>query len=183
MAEPPTRDSKIAALTDLAAVVIRRDVKLSFPSLVGSKAGPTILDVGAGWPKYAYVLWEYAQIDACEGWPANASELRKSGQYRAVYESLAVDLKYEWYDVVIFGDVLEHMSVADAQECVEWALDHSAQVYVAVPYLYEQGPVDDNPLEEHVQDDLTPEVMAERYPGLRLLDGDDAKGIYVRADS
>jgi hypothetical protein len=60
-------------------------------------------------------------------------------------------------------------------------------VLVVVPYLYEQGPHGGNPFEEHLQADLTPEVMEIRYPMLRCVDieyrrSDPFKGLYRRKD-
>lgn len=36
---------------------------------------------------------------------------------------------------------------------------------VAVPYMYEQDAINDNPDEIHKQSDLTPEIFDIRYPG------------------
>ena len=52
-------------------------------------------------------------------------------------------------------------------------------VMVAVPYLYEQGTEFGNVHETHLQPDLTPEVMATRYPMLHLLYGDEQYGYYA----
>ena len=50
---------------------------------------------------------------------------------------------------------------------------------MAVPYLWEQGPEFNNPYEIHLQPDLTPEIMSERYPSLKLLFGNEGYGYYI----
>jgi len=77
---------------------------------------------------------------------------------------------YYYYDIVILGDVIEHMEVAAAQYVIDYACSNAkADVIVGVPYKYKQGPIYGNPWERHIQDDLTPELMAERYPRLELM--------------
>jgi hypothetical protein len=49
---------------------------------------------------------------------------------------------------------------------------------IAVPYLYEQGEEFGNIHETHLQPDLTPEIMLERYPDLKLIYGDENYGYY-----
>lgn len=172
MGSPPTKGAKVDALGDFAARVIAREVRLHHPVAVGT----TVLDVGAGWPKYSIVLPEYLDMDACEPHEPNHRELL--GWYRDVYNCVIEDFQYQWYDVVIFGDVLEHLAVPLAQRAVQWAVEHADHVLVAVPYLYPQGEVDGNPLEVHVQDDLTADLMTSRYPWLRLVEGDERKGVW-----
>ena len=36
---------------------------------------------------------------------------------------------------------------------------------IAIPYQYKQGEIFNNKAEIHIQDDLTPELFDERYPG------------------
>jgi hypothetical protein len=50
---------------------------------------------------------------------------------------------------------------------------------IAVPYMYRQGEWEGNVYETHWQPDLTPEVMALRYPELKLLVGDAVYGYYI----
>jgi hypothetical protein len=50
---------------------------------------------------------------------------------------------------------------------------------IAVPYLYEQGTWEGNVHETHYQPDLTPEIVASRYPELNLMVGDAIYGYYT----
>ena len=50
---------------------------------------------------------------------------------------------------------------------------------VAVPYEMEQGELEGNVYETHLQPDLTPDIMLERYPNLKLLIGNERYGYYI----
>ena len=128
----------------------------------------TILDVGACDGKWRTLLPEYPNMDAVEAFAKNARKLRKMG-YRKVYQKDICDFQYEWYDLIIFGDVIEHLTVTQAQAVLEYASPRCKDLIVAVPFLYEQGEIYGNPYEVHKQPDLTMELFNERYPGLEVL--------------
>ena len=67
------------------------------------------------------------------------------------------------------GDVLEHLTVEDAQKVLNQVLQHCKYVLVAVPFMLPQDGDDDNPFEEHKQADLNFDTMKNRYPQLHLL--------------
>lgn len=147
----------------------------------------TILDVGAGWGKYRDLLPDFENVDACEVWLRNIEKERLQERYRNCYWVNVVDLvggtpvALADYDLVVFGDVLEHLTADDAHR----VLGDCWQAVVIVPFLYPQGPEDGNPHERHLQDDLTMQVMEDRYPELRLegvevRDGKPFKGFYVK---
>lgn len=126
----------------------------------------TILDVGACDGKWRKLLPEYPNMDAVEAFEPNAKRLQG---YREVYHSDICDFGYEWYDLIIFGDIVEHLSVDAAKSELEYARDRCRDLIIAVPFRYEQGALYGNPYEVHVQPDLTPENFAERYPGFEVL--------------
>jgi hypothetical protein len=128
----------------------------------------TILDVGAGDGKWRRLLREYETMDAVEIFTPTAMALRAL-PYRHVYNADIRRFEYERYDLIIFGDVIEHLSPQDAQAVLAYAAKRCRDMVVAVPWLYAQGPVDGNVHETHLQPDLTPEIFAERYPMLEVL--------------
>jgi len=138
-----------------------------------------VLDVGAGDGKWGKLL-KYKEMDGVEVFKPNIEKYHLEDIYRTVYNEDIRDFKYGWYDLVIFGDVLEHLEVEEAQEVLRYACQHSKEVLVAVPYEYKQGIEYGNVYEIHKQDDLTPEIMKERYPELRELYRNDVYGYYVR---
>lgn len=128
----------------------------------------TILDVGAGDGKWRRLLREYETMDAVEAYGPNVTELWKSF-YGNVFQADIRRFEYERYDLIIFGDVIEHLSPQDAQAVLAYAAERCRDMVVAVPWLYRQDAIYGNPYEVHLQPDLTPEIFAERYPLLDVL--------------
>lgn len=140
-----------------------------------------ILDVGAGCGTYYDLLGDkYRNIDGVEVYKKNIEDNHLESKYRRVYWEDIRNFKYKYYDLVIFGDVLEHLTVKEAQKVLKYAIEHSLEVIVAVPYMYEQGIVEGNVYEIHKQPDLKPENVLERYPELELLYGNEEYGYYVK---
>lgn len=131
--------------------------------------GSTCLDVGACDGKWYDLLGHYLTMDAVEIFGPNIKEHRLKDKYRRVWECDAYDFRYDWYDLIILGDVLEHMTVERAQTVLERTRLRCRDVIIGVPFLYKQDAIYDNPYERHIQDDLTLELFNERYPGHTLL--------------
>lgn len=145
------------------------------------KDNATILDVGAGSGTYYNYLGDYFKnMYAVEVFEPNIKDFNLENKYKEVYNVDIKDFKYEYYDIIIFGDILEHLSVKDAQNVLKYALNRCDEIIVAVPYLYEQGICHNNVYEIHLQPDLTKEIMEERYPYLKLLYSNDEYGYYVK---
>ena len=126
-----------------------------------------ILDVGACDGKWKKLLTEYENMVAVEAWEPHCKELKDL--YKRVVNKDIGAYNYTKQDLIIFGDVLEHMSVKKAQQVLAYAEKKCTDLIVAVPFLLKQGAKDGNPWEIHIQDDLTAELMAERYPQLEIL--------------
>lgn len=129
----------------------------------------TILDMGACDGKWRKLLYEYPKVDGVEIFNKNYAYLKAAGIYRNLYFHDARTLQYRWYDLVIFGDIIEHMTPSDARGMLDYAKPRCRDMIIAVPFLYKQGAIYGNPYEVHVQDDLTPELFEERYPGYSVL--------------
>lgn len=128
----------------------------------------TVLDVGACDGIWQEMLPEY-DMDAVEAFGPNAERLTQQGKYINVYQTDVKDFEYDWYDLIIFGDVIEHMNVETAQKVLAYAHHRCRDMIIAVPFLYEQGPIYGNPYEEHLQPELTAELFAQRYPAYEPL--------------
>lgn len=142
-----------------------------------------VLDVGAGEGTYYNLLKDYFKdIDAVEVYKPNIERYRLKDKYRNVYNVDIKDFKYgeKDYDIIIFGDVIEHLEIDEAQEVLKYAYDRCKEMVVAVPYCYEQGIEEGNIYEIHKQADLTPENVLERYPMLKLLFRNDEYGYYIK---
>lgn len=121
----------------------------------------TVLDVGACDGLWRRLLPEYT-MDAVEAYAPNM--VRLVG-YRAAIHADIRFFRFDWYDLIIFGDVIEHLTVEDAKALFEYTGPRCRDMIVAVPFLYPQGAIYGNPYEVHRQPDLTPAIFNERYPG------------------
>ncbi len=131
----------------------------------------TILDIGAGNGKYRRLLGDYYDnMDAVEIWDDYIPQLKERDKYRYVFHCDARKFKFtEKYDIVIMGDVLEHMTIEDGQKLIDYILQNTRELIVVVPYMYPQHALYGNTYEIHLQPDLTPDNVTERYPQLHML--------------
>lgn len=144
----------------------------------------TILDVGAGCGTYYNLLHDYFKtIHAVEVFKPNIDNFELEKKYEAVFNADIKDFEYGFYAIIIFGDIIEHLTVEEAQQVLKYAYDRCDEMIVAVPYEMEQGIAEDNVYEIHKQPDLTPENMLERYPMLKLLYKNSKYGYYVKDDA
>ena len=143
------------------------------------KPGAKILDVGAGGGTYRHLLGGIYKWDAVEVWEPSARFIIT--WYDRVFGCDIRDFQYtEDYDLIIFGDILEHLSVEDAQRVLKEASRHSKAVLVAVPYCLPQEAINGNEAERHLQPDLTHTIFNERYPGFKRIHGSKYYGYYYR---
>ena len=142
--------------------------------------GAECLDVGACNGKWFDMVGDYLTMDAIEIWMPNIQKFELAKKYRMVMCSDIIKTNYIFYDLIIFGDVLEHMSVSEAQKVIEYARPRCRDMLIAIPFMYEQGVKNGNPYEIHVQDDLTPELFEQRYPGFKPIFMSDNYAYYVK---
>ena len=141
----------------------------------------TILDVGAGSGTYLELLKDYFKtIDGVEAFLPNIIDNQLKERYHRLFHNDIKDLEYDYYDIIIFGDIIEHLEIEEANKVLRYAFDRCKEMIVAVPYCYPQGIEYGNIYEIHKQDDLTKENMLERYPYLELLYGNDYYGYYIK---
>ncbi len=140
-----------------------------------------ILDVGPGKGKYSGLLFaEYPNLDCVEIFAPYVKAFNLTEKYRHVY---VADIRAfalpRTYDLVLLGDVLEHLSVDEAQALIGRLDKDGSFIIATVPFSYEQDPVNGNEHERHLQPDLTRKVMAARYPSLKACVIDRTMGVYV----
>jgi 2-polyprenyl-3-methyl-5-hydroxy-6-metoxy-1,4-benzoquinol methylase len=147
------------------------------------KGNAKILDIGAGCGTYWNLLHnDFKYIDAVEVFKPNIEKYNLKQKYHRVYNMNIKDFEYGNYDIIIFGDIIEHLDINDAQNVLKYALNRCKEIIVAVPYEMEQEEVDGNIYEIHKQDDLTKKIMKERYPYLKLLYSNELYGYYVKGE-
>lgn len=142
-----------------------------------------ILDIGAGCGTYSDLLRRYGyEMDAVEVWHPYIQKYNLYDKYDWIYNEdvLKMDLDIlESYDFYILGDCTEHFLVEDAQWLLNFLRLKAKKVLVAVPYSMPQDEYEGNKYEIHLQPDLTPEIMKQRYPDLQLLYGNEYYGYYI----
>lgn len=108
-----------------------------------------VLDVGVGFGRWGIIVREFCDvwfgrvlreewninIEGIEAFPANIDEYHKSF-YNKIHlgdaKAILPTLKNQW-DVIIFGDVLEHFERSLGEKILRWSIDHSSYVLVNVP--------------------------------------------------
>ncbi len=139
-----------------------------------------ILDVGAGSGVWSDLLFStYKNLDALEIFEPYIHEFKLRDRYRNVFTGDILKFDFSFYDLLIMGDVLEHLHYMDAYILLQKIDSLQKSCVVAVPYLYAQGAEHGNVHETHLQPDLTPELFLKRYPMMTLLYGDSKYGYYV----
>lgn len=118
-----------------------------------------VLDVGAGYGKWGFLLREYLddfrwahQIDGVEPWKDYTRRSHADHFYdylaTGTFPECADDLS-PGYDLILMVDVLEHYEPAAAIAALRKALDMAPAVLIATPVGYPQGAVNGNELERH----------------------------------
>jgi len=130
-----------------------------------------VLDVGPGNGTYGKLLQDYEyHIEAVEQYEPYIEEFDLLKWYYQVHVADMVTFNYlpGRFDLVIFGDVIEHVGVEQAQQMLRNVEESGADILVSVPFLWPKatkGIIGDS----HVQADLTQKVFMERYPGFEPI--------------
>ena len=115
-----------------------------------------IIDVGAGAGIYSELVLkdsEGVSIDAIEIWGPYIEEFRLEEKYDQVFQVDVRSFASFDYDLVILGDVLEHMSLSDAKALWNRISKSARYAIITIPIVhYPQGEEHGNPYEIHVTD-------------------------------
>jgi hypothetical protein len=156
----------------------KEEVKLHIMRNVPNYA--KVLDVGAGSGKYGVMLGHYfGKIHALEIYEPYIDKFDLHSIYTTIFCADILDFDISEYDYIILGDIVEHLELKVAQELLSYINNSGKKCLVAIPYQMEQGEVDGNIYEKHLQSDLTENNFIERYPYMRLLFNNDLYGYYV----
>ena len=147
--------------------------------------GPvSVLDVGAGAGTYARLLADVPTtgLTAIEVFAPYLETYRLRELYDEVILGDARTLALPAADVVILGDVLEHMERDEAVAL--WARAGVAArraVYLSLPIVhYPQGALEHNEHEVHVVDDWDHEKVLAAFPGIGSHWTGSVVGVYER---
>lgn len=134
-----------------------------------------ILDIGSGSGTYIKLIKEIAGVCTTakwigvEAWSDYITKFDLENRYDQIVNQDARTLNWSTlgkFDVTIAGDVLEHMTKAEAEVLVEQILDHSRWLIISIPIVHmPQDAVGGNPYEEHVKDDWSHNEIISTWPG------------------
>jgi hypothetical protein len=148
--------------------ILKSDVRVYFEKYVN--IGSKILDIGAGVGTYSKLLRDMGyKMDCMEVWLPYVVEYKLNELYDNVIIGNVMNYDICNYDVIIMGDILEHLSVQESLVLMDVIERNKQLCLVAVPYQLEQGEYYGNVYEIHKQSDLTNDVMLSRYSNLNLL--------------
>lgn len=114
----------------------------------------SVLDIGAGAGTYSKLIQDKgrARWIALEAWTPYIKRYKLADKYDQV---IVADARYLDYglisaDLVIAGDVLEHMNKDEAKRCIDRFKQHSKAVIISIPLLHlDQDAYMGNWFEEH----------------------------------
>ena len=141
-----------------------------------------ILDIGAGCGTYSDLLKNegFDNIDCVEAFHDYVIKFELASKYKNVFEGDVTELNIDFsnYDLVILGDVLEHINTKDAQALLQKI--GNVNTIVGVPFNAPQGEHFGNSYEIHLQEDLTFVNFFERYQNFSPLCLRFDYGIFVK---
>lgn len=132
----------------------------------------SMLDVGVGAGIYGILFGDHfpgAQRIGVEIWePYVWRFCLRDIYHRLIVGDIRTLAPWPAVDVVIFGDVIEHMAQDEARKVWATAREVAGKaVYLAIPIVhYPQGPWAGNPHEAHVVDDYSHERVLETFEGI-----------------
>ena len=129
-----------------------------------------IIDVGPGIGTYTSFRQPGQQWVGVEVWAPYVRTYELEKKYDQV---VVADIRYlDWsqftpVDVVIFGDILEHMAKEEAVKVVDRALRVARVALISVPVVESiQDELEGNPFERHVKTDWTNEEVWNTFPDI-----------------
>lgn len=131
----------------------------------------TVLDVGPGRGTYYDLLEPFFQGSFWIGVEVFEPYIVEHN-LKAKYDLIAhADIRkftlLKGLDLVIFGDVLEHMTREQAEFLYHRFLPHTKYIFISIPVVpYEQDAINGNPFEKHIETDWTHTKVCESFPGI-----------------
>lgn len=133
-----------------------------------------ILDMGFDSGVYGKLLraFYYQNIDGVDVYAQNIEEMGLDKIYNNIFIENILDFDFNYYDLIILGDVLEHIELEQAKKLLLRFIDGEkcTSLIVSIPYEYEQEELYGNKHEKHLQPEVTAEYMEIHYPYLNLID-------------
>jgi len=149
--------------------LMRRGICQYVDHLPALRSRMSVIDVGAGADaKWGHLLKGETAIDlhALEIWPASAHKLNASGLYQKVINDNMMEFSdWRYYDVVIFGDVLEHVAAPAASILVDRLDKLGIACFLSIPTTecLQDGRKLGNPFETHLAQWTKEQLIAQGW--------------------
>lgn len=144
----------------------------------------SVLDIGPGVGTYAKLLAGPAvsRLTGVEIWPPYVETYRLRDYYDEIVLGDARKVDLPPADVVIVGDVAEHMTESDALALWERCGAAAARaVYLSIPIVhYPQHEIEGNPHEIHVDEDWNHDRVLASFTGIGAYEVGSEVGVYER---
>lgn len=124
------------------------------------------LDLGPGSGTYANLLLPSIpklKLDAVEVWEPYIHEFRLPTLYRQVAHADVRNHDNFDYDLVIFGDILEHMTKFEAKKIWDKVSTQASFAIICIPVIHYPQGASENPYEAHIKDDWTHEEVLDSF--------------------
>lgn len=142
----------------------------------------TIADIGAGAGTYSHLIKPELNVHmtAVEIFEENINRFNLANLYEEVLHKDVRELDSLNYDLVIFGDVLEHMTKEEALAVWNIAKRDAKYAIINIPIVhYEQGAIEGNPHEVHVVDDWDHDKVLEAFEDITDFNKGEVTGAYL----
>jgi len=131
----------------------------------------TVLDVGAGQGVYLDIirrdLPSSTHVTAVEVWQPYVDQFNLINRYNDLIIDDVRNIENFNYDLVIFGDILEHMSEDDALTVWDKVSKQAKYALISVPIIhYHQDAINNNPYEVHVEEDWNTERVLGKFSNI-----------------
>lgn len=148
--------------------IFKSEVKFFLNEYFSQNNITKILDVGPGEGTYSKLLPNH-NLDAVEVFERYVSDYNLRDLYNEVFVDNIINFDYSGYQFIILGDILEHLSIEDGIKLITSMDEQGIKCLVAVPFMQPQGVWGGNTYEIHLQPDLNPTTINDRYPTLNVL--------------
>lgn len=147
----------------------------------------TVLDVGAGAGMYKLLIDRMMPsyslpktVDALEIWKPYIDEFDLEDLYDNVYNEDVRNWDNWDYDLVILGDVLEHMSKEEAISVWDKVSKQAKFAIISIPLGHNhQDAYNGNPYEEHVTDGWNVDEILDNFTGIVKMKPMSIVGIFL----
>lgn len=144
----------------------------------------SILDVGTGSGILEEIVranfGDSIQIDGIEAWKPYVEEYNLTERYDNLYNVDAREWNNWEYDLVMFGDVLEHMNEQQSADMWNKMSQKAGAAIITIPIIhYPQGASFGNPFEIHHEEDWDTERIMKTFPGIIEHEEFEITGAYL----